>query len=1141
MNVIEYITIMEFCQNNVHVAYNNDSNKARTNKFFTDEHDPIYIKTGEGREILTKQMLANYISTICEKMKITSLSSVKVCKNVYPKLKHENSMKDIDEQIISSTSEMALDHYDYPCIAVWILINNLHENTHVDYINVLKQLRQNKNSDGSSAPIINDDLYKFAKKHREEINKAFHYERDFDISVFGYRTLEKSYLKKINIDGVSKIVERPQHLYMRVAIALHYRTNRIDRILETYELLSNGFFTHATPTLFNAGTLFEQLSSCFLLGMTDDLENIGQTIARSLLISKYSGGIGIHATKIRSSGSYIKSTQGYANGLKFIPIFNSAARYADQGGKRPGSVAFYIEPWHPDIEYFLDLKKTIGPETERARDLFFGLMVNNIFMKRVESDGVWSLFDPSKCPDLADKYGKDFDDYYTKLENKHMYTRQISARKLWNKIMYSIIETGVPYIAFKDHVNEKTNQKNIGTIGGLNLCAEIAQVSSSDEYAVCFPGKTEIMTINGIKKIKDCDDEYIYSFFNNDIDLVKNQHFEKAKLVKNGTKIVYELCTMNSKSIEATADHPFFVKSTDSNGRTTLSWKKLSEIKIGDYLYSPRNSIIKKFRIDKTKIDYTNDKIETKSDIVYDTPMNQAKYLSLLFRYGKHTVIENTSCVCLTIKNDVDYDKVQTMLRNFGIGSKVFHNYENINGTSDFIDQIDDNILISTIVIYRPIDIINYYKYIHLDFSLQDDTVIRNIDEKYFNDYEVVIDINCVGEKQVYDLCLPDSHNFVANGYVVHNCNLASICLPKFILFDSNNQPYFDYDKLYQVTRTVCRNLNNVIDINYYPVEQTKTSNLRHRPIGIGVQGLADLFNIFKVPFASDKAKELNKNIFETIYFAALSESVQIAKENGHYETFPGSPLSEGKFQFNLWNFDESKLSGMWDWEQLRKDILQHGVSNSLVTTCMPTASTSQIMNNNECIEPYTENIYTRSTTAGDYYVVNKHLMKDLIELGLWKKDIVTLIKYYQGSISNIPMIPDNIKSVYKTSWEIPQRHIIDLAVDRAPFIDQTQSMNLFIANGDSKVLNSCLFHGWKNGLKTGIYYLRTKPKTEANKFGIDICELRKIQEKYNIEPIPDDDNFSIPQQSDKPQVCVAKIDPVTKRRMPCENGMCHS
>ncbi|BCS83273.1 ribonucleoside-diphosphate reductase large subunit [Cotonvirus japonicus] len=788
---------------------NDDTDIINDNNF----SDTIYLEVNDQKQILKRDAIKEYIDNILQQLDINYLDANKLTDRVYPKLKSVNTNNDIENQIVSSASEMVIYHHDYPKIAMWILMGNLHKNTHDDFLEVSHQLWKNKNKSNKHSPIINEQYYEFIKKHYKIINKTIKYDRDYNFSIFGFRTLEKSYLKKSN----NKIVERPQHLYMRVAIALHYRSKNMNRILETYEFLSQGYFTHATPTLFNAGTTHEQLSSCFLLGIKDDMNDIGDCWKDCAMISKYAGGIGIHMSNIRVEGAYINSTQGEASGLRVLTIFNNISRYANQGGKRAGSFAVFIEPWHGDIFFFLDLKKNTGAETERARDLFLGLMINDIFMERVYKGEMWSLMCPSQCPEIIDKYGDEFTKAYIQCESEGRYVKQVPAQDLWFKIMEAQIETGVPYIAFKDAINKKSNQINIGVVNGLNLCCEIAEVSTADEYSVC---------------------------------------------------------------------------------------------------------------------------------------------------------------------------------------------------------------------------------------------------------------------------------------------NLSSICLPKFIEYE-NGKPSFNYNKLCEISRLITRNLNNIIDVNFYPVTKTKKSNVKNRPIGIGVQGLADVFAIFGTPFDSELARDLNRKIFETIYFGALTESMEIAKIDGPYETFERSPIQQGKFQFDLWGMSYDKLSGMWDWESLRDKIKIHGVRNSLVTTCMPTASTSQIMNYNECIEPHTENIYSRNTMAGEYFIINRYLIQDLIKLGLWDSDMVDLIKYYKGSIANIPSIPDHIKKIYRTVWEIPKKSIIEMAADRAPFIDQTQSMNLYIEKPDFAVLNSCLFYGWKLGLKTGIYYLRSKPASPANQFGIDITKIKEIEARSDIVKNP--------------------------------------
>ena len=761
----------------------------------------VQLHNGSEYIELTEKMVLRFIEDISACIGLTGLDLGVVVSNVYPKMKHQNEQVDLEDMVILATTEMIIDHYDYQKIAVKILVDRLNNQTHDDYLKVLEQLENNVSKNGKIAPIVSPEYSRYVRDNIDAIMNALDYSLDYDLSIFGYRTLERAYLKR---STDNEIIERPQHAYMRVAIGIHFQKGTIDRVIQTYQHISQGYMIHATPTMFNSGTQCAQLSSCFLLSLEDDMESIGDCWKNCAIISKYSGGLSVNVSNLRGSGSYIASTQGVSNGLHVLKVFNEVANYANQGGKRPGSIAIYLEPWHPDIMFFLEVKKNTGAESERTRDLFTGLMINDLFMERVKQDKMWSLMCPNICPDIVGQYGEQFNKAYLRYESQGLFVKQLSARDVWFKIMEAQIETGSPYILFKDSINYKSNQINIGVVNSSNLCTEIVQVSTPDEYAVC---------------------------------------------------------------------------------------------------------------------------------------------------------------------------------------------------------------------------------------------------------------------------------------------NLASICLPKMIDGDR-----YDYQKLYEVTRILTRNLNTIIDVNFYPVEQTRRSNMKHRPIAIGVQGLADVFAMFKTPFDSELARDLNKKIFETIYFGAMTESNAIAKEQGHYETFIGSPLSQGVFQYQMWGLNDSDLSGMWDWGSLREEILKHGVANSLTTSCMPTASTSQIMYNNETIEPY-DNLYTRATNSGNFYVVNKHMVKDLLELDLWDKQMIDTVKYFDGSIDQIPSIPDDIKQIYRTVWEIPQKSIIEMAADRAVFLDQTQSMNLYIDKPDFRKLNSCLFYGWSKGLKTGMYYLRSKAASSANKFGISIDLINKLKE----------------------------------------------
>jgi ribonucleoside-diphosphate reductase alpha subunit len=745
---------------------------------------------------------------------------------------------ELDKLASETAAYMAVEHPGYSQLAARIEVSNLHKMTSKSFSETCTLLRNYiEPKTNKAAPMIAEDVYDIIMKNKDVLDSALIFDRDYLFDYFGFKTLERSYLLRIN----GKIVERPQHLLMRVAVGIH--KGDIDQVLKTYELCSLKFFTHATPTLFNAGTPRPQMSSCFLLTMKDDsIEGIYDTLKQCAQISKYAGGIGVSIHGIRAANSYIRGTGGSSNGLvPMLRVFNDTARYVDQGGgKRKGSFAMYLEPWHADIQEFLELRKNHGKEEARARDLFFGLWIPDLFMKRVEKNGNWTLMCPNECPGLYDCWGEKFETLYEKYEKMGKGRKTIKAQKLWFQILESQIETGTPYMLFKDACNRKSNQQNLGTIRSSNLCTEIIEYTSPDEVAVC-----------------------------------------------------------NLASINLS-------KFVDEKTRTY----------VGEHLS--------------------------------------------LFRSQTH---------------------------------------------------------------------IHTYTHTHTH-----------------------------------------THRY-------------------------------DFKKLAEIAKQCTYNLNKVIDVNYYPVKEAKNSNMRHRPIGLGVQGLANVFCMMRYPWESPEAKQLNKDIFEAIYFGAVTASMELAKKNGPYQTYEGSPMSKGKMQFDLWNVTPSKR---WDWEGLRKQILQHGVRNSLLIAPMPTASTSQILGNNECFEPFTSNIYSRRVLAGEFTVVNKHMLKDLIEGGFWTPEIRNQIMADRGSIQNVAGIPDELKRLYKTVWEISQKTLLDLAADRAPYICQSQSFNVHFQSPNTGKLTSMHFYAWKRGLKTGMYYLRTRPKASAIQFTVDQAALKKTVDsktKENVEP----------------------------------------
>jgi len=713
----------------------------------------------------------------------------KIIQGVYPGV----TTVELDTLAAETAASMTITHPDYAILAARIAVSNLHKQTKKSFYEVMTDLRNYINpKNNKPAPLIAEDVFEIMTEHKDQLNSCVVYDRDFNFNIFGFKTLERSYLLKLNGD----IAERPQHMYMRVAVGIH--KNDIAKAIETYNYMSNGLFTHASPTLFNAGTPNCQLSSCFLLTMKEDsIEGIYDTLKNCALISKTAGGIGLAIHNIRASGSYIAGTNGNSNGLiPMLRVFNNTARYVDQGGnKRPGAFAMYLEPWHADVFNFLDLRKNTGMDEFRARDLFYALWVPDLFMKRVESNGKWSLMCPNDCPGLSDCHSEEFEALYTKYESEGKYREQIDAQKLWFAIIEAQIETGTPYMLYKDACNKKSNQQNLGTIKCSNLCTEIVEYTAPDEVAVC---------------------------------------------------------------------------------------------------------------------------------------------------------------------------------------------------------------------------------------------------------------------------------------------NLASIALSKFA---NKKTKVYDFEQLHSVTKIVTRNLNKIIDINQYPIKEAENSNLKHRPIGIGVQGLADAFCILRMPFDSPEAKLLNKQIFETIYHAALEASCEIAQKEGRYSSYEGSPIDQGKLQYDLWGVTPTKL---WDWAKLKGEIKQHGVRNSLLLAPMPTASTAQILGNNEACEPFTSNVYTRRVLSGEFQCVNKHLLQDLAERGLWNDALKNKLVEANGSIQNVPGIPEDLKGLYKTVWEISQRCLIDMAADRGAFIDQSQSFNVHIAEPNFGKLTSMHFYAWKKGIKTGMYYLRTKAAAQAIQFTVD-------------------------------------------------------
>lgn len=762
----------------------------------------LVVKRDGRRETVKFDKVTSRIERLCYGLDMNYIEVIEVAKKVIGGIYEGVTTVELDNLAAEVCASMTTKHPDYAILAARIAISNLHKVTSKSFSNTMKRLYTYEDpKTGENASLISKDVYEVIRNNAALLDSSIIYDRDFNYDYFGFKTLERSYLLKV--DG--KVIERPQHMLMRVAVGIHHTD--IDAAIETYHLMSEKWFTHATPTLFNAGTPKPQLSSCFLLTMKDDsIDGIYDTLKNCAKISQSAGGIGLAIHNVRATGSYIKGTNGTSNGIiPMLKVFNDTARYVDQGGgKRKGAFAIYIEPWHSDIFEFLDLRKNHGKEELRARDLFFALWISDLFMKRVEANEEWSLFCPNEAPGLSDCYGDEFEKLYEKYEREGRARKTVKAQELWFEILEAQIETGNPYMLYKDHANRKSNQKNLGTIKSSNLCTEIMEYTAADEIAVC---------------------------------------------------------------------------------------------------------------------------------------------------------------------------------------------------------------------------------------------------------------------------------------------NLASLALPKFVIDGK-----FDHKKLYDITYVATKNLNKIIDINYYPVIEAQNSNFRHRPIGLGVQGLADTFIQLRMPFDSEEARGLNKDIFETIYFAAMTASKDLAITQGPYETFKGSPVSKGIFQFDMWGV--TPQSGRWNWEELKREVKKHGVRNSLLVAPMPTASTSQILGNNECFEPYTSNIYTRRVLSGEFVVVNKHLMKDLIKLGMWDDKLKNEVIANNGSIQAVDRIPQNIKDLYRTVWEIKQKSLLEMSADRGAYICQSQSLNVHMQDPNFGKLTSLHFAAWKLGLKTGMYYLRTKAAADAIKFTVE------KQAEVALEPV---------------------------------------
>ena len=1203
----------------------------------------VFKRNGK-KEIISFDKILKRGKSIAKEFGLANIIHAQLTMKVIDQLYDNIQTTKIDELMAEQCASMASTHPDYTKMASAITISNLQKNTSSSFYETIKKLYDFKDVNNASYKLIHEDIMKICEDHKETLDSMIDYQRDFLFDYFGFKTLERAYLMKVN----NVIIERPQHMWLRVSLTVH--GVNMEKVKETYDYMSQKYFIHATPTLFNAGTPRPQLSSCYLISMEDDsIDGIFNTVKECAQISKWSGGIGLHIHNIRSSGSQIRGTNGVSNGLiPMLGVFNKTARYVDQGGKRNGSFAIYLEPHHPDVEEFLELKKNHGDEESKCRDLFYALWLSDLFMERVMGNKIWSLFCPDKCPGLSDCYGDKYRKLYLQYEEEGRFNKQIDARELWIKILDSQMETGTPYLLYKDAANIKSNQKNLGTIKSSNLCVA---------------GETLILTKNGQEKIEDLKDK--------EVEVWNGKDFSRTTVFQTSEESeLIEVHTSDGSILTCTKYHKFYIqnkyeksknKNADIIDSSVVELVEAQNLEIGmniikcDYPVIDNKEIILEnaytngfFSGDGTYTNITNNEIKScefkclnneqyckrhifnkkletcelrnnnkcnafsyeKKPLVtlYGDKIKLLTYLSYI---GKGEINNNKLNVTLvptlkekffvpinySIQSKMDWFSgycdadgcisrngknqslqissihkeflvnIKLMLQTCGINSIVSLNMNERkvklpknDGSNEYKEYeckklwrllIASNQLQKLLTLgFSPkrlnIEICEYQRSANKFISIQKIVDNKRIDKTY-----------CFNE--------PKRHAGIFNGIITSQCteiieysdanetavcNLASIGLPMFVKEDKT----FDYEKLETITKILVTNLNNIIDINFYPNVKTRRSNFKHRPIGIGIQGLADVFLKMDLAFTSDEAKEINKLIFETIYFAALTRSYEISKERledlmflkseyesnnwsfvndepscreysiynvsdassvnaknsdtkiqycldkmkpvkaeidnlkkdylGAYSSFQGSPLSDGILQFDMWNIEPSK--GRYDWETLKKNIIKYGCRNSLLCAPMPTASTSQILGNNECFEPITSNIYSRRTLAGDFVMVNKYLVDDLLKLDMWNSTIKNNIIANKGSVQFIEGLNEKMKEKYKIVWEMSMKDLISMSRDRGAYICQSQSLNLWMEDPTPSALTKMHFYSWKAGLKTGIYYLRRKAKHQAQQFTIE-------------------------------------------------------
>lgn len=1013
----------------------------------------------------------------------TDLLALTVTKEIYNLI----PTSELDEASARIAIQMSIQHIEYSSLASRIIISNMHKNTNECFSESMELLYKNINEYGLSYPLISDEVINIIRNNKDTINFAIDYSRDYLFDYFGYKTLEKSYLLKIYNEKTKtyKLIERPQHLWMRVALGIH--GDDIDSVILSYNLMSQMYFTHASPTLFNAGTPRNQMSSCNLLTIEDSMSGIYDCLKQCAMISKYAAGLGVAISDIRPNGSYIKGTNGTSDGIvKMLKVFNETARFANQGSRRNGSIAIYLEPWHSDIEDFLELKKNSGDDNKRARDLFYALWICDAFMESVESDSDWYLMNPDLCNNLTTTYSTEFTELYYKYVGEGKYTKKIKARDLWYKILTQQIETGMPYMSYKDSVNMKSNQKNIGVIKSSNLCVV---------------GSTMILTNKGYFSIE--------SLVNQRVKIWNGYEFTETTVYQTG--IDQEVMTVNFSnglSLECTPYHKFYV-----NG---------SSYPIHCQELKP-DMVINKYSL--PVIDCVEDR--------------DCKYFQLGSYYTGFSFLK-----FLRLKNEnqnvmqgIDFNDIIIPYENYSIFSKLRWLEGFFDANFYIRNEYDNNVNGFNLLSYNPlsdsifIDLLYLLNTLGVNASKTNDSLVlteynfscltsigfqpRVFKIPYFNKidftgYNNISISNIIETKRYADTyCFTESNRnmgvfngiltgncneitLVANKEEVAVCNICTFSLPKFVE-ETGNKFSFNHEKLYDIVKIATKNMNKIIDRNFYPIPETKNSNMKHRPIAIGIQGFANALFKMKLPFESDEAIKLNVEIMETIQFAGWEASCEIAKELGKtYETYNGSPISKGIFQHDMWGVNPSNR---WDWDRLRQSIIKYGVINSMITALPPTASTSQILGNYESFEPVTNNLFMRQVLSGNFPIINKYLVNDLIALKLWTPSMRNKIIKANGSVQNIPKIPENIKKIYKTIWEIPQKHLINLSVARGAFVDHSQSLNIYMDSPTIAKLSSMHMYGWKQGLKTGMYYLRSQAAHKAEQFTIESTDKEEQEE----------------------------------------------